>query len=172
MIRVSITSIVDGVNTLIKRWSGSGRSGETFSRREFFQHYGFTSRPQTGAKGIVLKKGCSYVMIASDDSRYRFRLTQDGEVAIYTDEGDLIHLKRNNIIEIKSQSKVIVDAPAIELGTGTLRSFIDERILGALNNHIHTTAAGPTSAAVASVVTNPAPPFLAAIHATSVVKGN
>lgn len=106
MVRSIISSVTEGV---IKRFAGSGRTDETFTNREYFQHYGFTSRPLNGAEGILIKDGNNVVLIASDDRRYRLQL-QDGEVALYTDEGDAIHLKRNKEIHITTGGKLVVDA--------------------------------------------------------------
>lgn len=109
MVRVLINSVVEGV---IKRFSGSGRSGETFTSREFFQQYGFTSRPLMGAEGILIKDGNVLYLVASDDRRYRLQIL-DGEVALYTDQGDKVHLARGQVI-VKSGGKVHVEAPLIE----------------------------------------------------------
>jgi len=106
MIRSIITSVSEGV---IKRFTGAGRPKETFTNREYFQHYGYTSRPLPDAEGIVLKKGNNIIMVASDDRRYRIALVE-GEVAIYTDEGDFIHLKRDKILHIKTGNKLLIDA--------------------------------------------------------------
>jgi len=96
LIRGIVTAVIEGV---IKLFTASGRSGETFSKREYFQHYGFTSRPKPGAEIIIIKENNNYIAVASDDRRYRIAL-EEGEMAIYTDEGDKVHLKRNNIIDV------------------------------------------------------------------------
>lgn len=44
------------------------------------------------------------IVIAVDDRRYRLRGLEGGEVAIYTDEGDKIVLKRGNKIEVTTQT--------------------------------------------------------------------
>ena len=70
---------------------------------ERVQNYGFTSRPLDGAEGVVIYMAGNQdhgVVIAVDDARYRIKSMEKGEVAIYTDEGDRIHLRRNNEIEI------------------------------------------------------------------------
>jgi len=90
MIRGIIKSVTEG---FIKLFSASGRANESFSDREYFQHYGFTSRPREGAEIIIIREGNHIIGIASDDRRYRLAI-EDGEVALYTDEGDYIHLKR------------------------------------------------------------------------------
>ena len=107
MIRGIIQSVIEGV---IKRFTAAGRPDETFTNREYFQHYGFTSRPLAGAEAIIIKEGNNIIMVASDDRRYRIAL-ENGEVALYTDEGDKIHLKRDGQIEITATAKVTITAP-------------------------------------------------------------
>lgn len=103
MIRGIVQSVVEG---FIKRFSALGRLGETFANREYFQHYGFTSRPLPGAEIIIIRQGNHYIALGSDDRRYRLAV-EDGEVALYTDEGDKIHLKRDKTIEIVSGNKLV-----------------------------------------------------------------
>lgn len=105
MIRAIIQQVKEGV---IKLFSAAGMPDETFTNREYFQHYGFTSRPLSGAEGIIIKEGNHIIMIASDDRRYRIALL-DGEVCIYTDEGDFIRFKRGKEIYIKSGNKLKAD---------------------------------------------------------------
>jgi phage gp45-like len=102
MIRGIVNSVIEG---LIKILSASGRSGETFTSREYFQHYGFTSRPLAGAEVIIINEGNHYIGIASDDRRYRLHV-EDGEVALYTDEGDFVHMKRGNNMEVTCLNKL------------------------------------------------------------------
>ncbi|MDG4475444.1 phage baseplate assembly protein domain-containing protein [Thiovibrio frasassiensis] len=158
MIRVRITSMWEGV---IKRFSASGRAGETFTDREVFQHYGYTSRPLPGAEGIADKDGNHIVLVASDDRRYRIPI-EEGEVALYDDQGMVIHLKRGKEVHIYGCDKLTADvgaeakitapvatvvaatscqvtSPIINLGgdRGSLRSLIDERFLALFNGHNH-----------------------------------
>lgn len=100
---------------------------------EMLQHYGFTSAPLPGAEYIVIPVGGNSqhsVVIASDDARYRVTL-KDGEVAIYSDEGDHVHLKRGRVIEVmtetllvKAGTKVRFETPLIET-TGKIRAEDD-----------------------------------------------
>ncbi len=113
LIRGIITSMAEGA---IKRFGASGRANESFEDREFFQHYGFSSCPLAGAEGIIINEGNHIVMIASDDRRYRVGL-KPGEVCLYTDEGDVVHLKHGKEIHVKSGGKVITEAPLVHLKT-------------------------------------------------------
>jgi phage gp45-like len=95
-VRTIIDAVVEGA---IKRVAARGLSGETFAGREYMQHYGFTSRPLAGAEGIALVEGNRVVQIASDDRRYRLAV-ENGEAALYDDQGQVVHLKRGKIMAI------------------------------------------------------------------------
>jgi phage baseplate assembly protein V len=96
---------------------------------ERFQNYGFTAKPFPGAEGVVVFVGGNRdhgLCIAVDDRRYRLKGLQDGEVAVYTDEGDKIHFKRNRVIEVTTQTfrvnagtKVEINTPQFELNATT-----------------------------------------------------
>ena len=100
-----------------------GLAGESVSGEQM-QYYGFTSAPLPGAEFIALPIGGNskhVVVIASEDGRYRVVL-KDGEVALYTDEGDYIHMKRGRLIEIetdtllvKAKTKVRFETPLVEM---------------------------------------------------------
>lgn len=81
------------------------------------QNYGFTSRPLDGAEAFVAFLGGKRdhgVVIAVEDRRYRVKSLEKGEVAIYTDEGDKIVLKRGGNIEVTCSTKFKVTAPLVE----------------------------------------------------------
>ena len=89
---------------------------------ERFQEYGFTSRPKLGAEAIILCVGGSRahaIAVAVDDRRYRLKSLAEGEVALYTDEGDYIHFKRGRVIEVMAGAKVKVTAPEVEIIAST-----------------------------------------------------
>jgi phage gp45-like len=108
MIRAIIIQVLEGV---IKRFSASGRPDETLANREYFQHYGLTSRPLAGAEGIVIREGNHIVMIASDDRRYRLAI-ESGEVALYDDLEQRVHLTRDGIMVV-SPLRIDAQAPVI-----------------------------------------------------------
>lgn len=114
MIRGIVISVAEG---LIKLFSASGRTGESFESREYFQHYGFTSRPLEGAELIIIREGNHIVAVASDDRRYRIAIA-DGEVALYDDLGQYVHLKRD-MIDAYSPAKIKATAPLIEMIAST-----------------------------------------------------
>lgn len=84
---------------------------------EHFQHYGFTSVPLPGAEGIALAVGGStdhLVVLNIDDRRYRKKGLQAGEVCIYTQWGDQI-LLRENEIQIQHATQVTINAPLVAI---------------------------------------------------------
>jgi len=106
LVRTIITSTKEAA---IKLFSGTGRYGETFVNRQLMQQYGFTSRPLDGAEGLTLVQGDTIITIATDDKRYRIAI-EEGEVAIYTAEGDYIHFKKGNELEIMTPGKLTATA--------------------------------------------------------------
>lgn len=90
---------------------------ELHDEAEHFQHYGFTSVALPGAEGIVLFVGGVHshaAVIGVDDRRYRKKDLQPGEVAIYDDQGQFIHIKRDGIY-IETDKKVTVNADSVEV---------------------------------------------------------
>jgi phage baseplate assembly protein V len=82
---------------------------------ERFQQYGFTSVPLEGAEAIVLHLGGGRdhgVVIATEDRRYRLTGLADGEVALYDDQDQKIHIKRD---------RIVIEGTAIELGDGATK---------------------------------------------------
>ena len=73
------------------------------------QHYGFTSKPLKDAEAYGVCPGSrqSLVIVATDDKRYRIKV-KNGEVALYTDEGDSIHFKRGNKLELKTKTLSLI----------------------------------------------------------------
>lgn len=134
MIRGIVTALVEGV---IKRFSATGRVGETFENREYLQHYGLTSRPLPGAELIILREGNNIIAVASDDRRYRLQLAE-GEVALYDDQGQSVHLRQGGIIHIKALTKVTIDTPLLEVTgdiTDGVRSMAADRSIYNAHNH-------------------------------------
>lgn len=97
--------------------------GELADGVERFQNYGLTSHPHPGAEAAVIFLGADRghgVAIAVDDRRYRLVSLQPGEVALYTDEGDVIHLMRDRRIKV---STLHLEVEAQEDVTMTTKRF-------------------------------------------------
>jgi phage gp45-like len=156
MIRGIVIKVTEG---FIKLFSATGRTDESFDQREYFQHYGYTSRPLPGAEIIIIREGNLIIGIASDDRRYRISL-EEGEVALYTDEGDKVHLKRGMIMEVVCGNKL----------TATVTNEVD--ITTKVAKIVATTSCDVTSPAVtvnASVSCDVTSPAVTVNAATSVI---
>lgn len=84
--------------------------GELIDGAERVQQYGFTSHPQNEAECFVAFAGADRahpLIFSVDDRRYRVQAMAAGEVCVYTDEGDKIHFKRDNTIEVTTRHFVV-----------------------------------------------------------------
>lgn len=125
---------------------------------EHLEPYGFTARPHAGAEGLAvfLDGDRSHgLVIAVADRRYRLRGLEAGEVALYTDEGDTLVLRRGRIAElttgtflVKAGTKVRFETPLVET-TGELldRAGSNTRTVAGMrevfNDHPHNEHDGP-----------------------------
>lgn len=150
-------------------------SGEVRDHVERFEDYGYTSHPFPDAEALVLALGgstnhCAVVKVA--DRRYRLRAIAPGEVAVYDDQGQVIHLKRDKTLHvygvdhliaaiaadavitcpevtITAATKCQVNSPQVNLSGDRvgLRRLIDERLLAIFNGHTHPGDSGGTTGA-------------------------
>lgn len=96
------------------------------SEMERFQDYGLTSVPPDKSEHVAVFIGGNRdhgVVIKCDNRKVRLKGLKKGEVAIYTDEGDNITLKRGHTIEVNATgaaSKVIVNSMSVQLGGPTV----------------------------------------------------
>ena len=85
-------------------------AGELVDNAEHPQNYGFTSHPHPGAEAFVVfanaDRGQPLILVV-DDRRFRVKGLTQGEVCLYTDEGDTITLKRGNRVEVKTHYAVV-----------------------------------------------------------------
>lgn len=135
-------------------------AGEVKDNVEHVQPYGFASRPLNGAQVVFLCVGGSrdhMIAVCIDDPRHRPPL-EPGEAAIWTDEGDIIHLKRDRTIEVttlnlvvKAAEKARFETPVLEC-TGEIHDRCDDQpdtmngMRSIYNSHVHPEngSAGPT----------------------------
>lgn len=97
----TITSATDST-TKVQLLQLKGLAGEDLDGAEYFQHYGLTSNPPAGSMAIAvpLNGATSHtVIVATEHGAYRLTELRPGEVALYTDEGTSIALKRGKIVE-------------------------------------------------------------------------
>ncbi|HFZ7942847.1 TPA: phage baseplate assembly protein V [Salmonella enterica subsp. enterica serovar Birkenhead] len=97
-IRLGVTDSAAAVQLI----QAQGIGNESLRGAELFQQYGFTSHPLPGTMGIVLPLGgvsSHSIVIATEHGAYRLQSLKPGEVALYTDEGAKIVLRRGKFIE-------------------------------------------------------------------------
>lgn len=127
---------------------------------EHMEPYGYTARPHPGAEGmaVFLDGDRSHgVVIVVGDRRYRLRGLQAGEVALYTDEGDTLVLKRGRVAElttgtflVKATDKVRFETPVAEF-TGDVLDNADSNtrtmagMRDVFNGHPHNEHDGPAT---------------------------
>mgnify|MGYP005988835157 CR=1 FL=1 len=90
---------------------------------ERFQDYGLTSAPLPGAEAVTGSVGgdrSHTIALRVDDRRHRLRGLSPGEVALYTDEGDIIKLKRGRVVEITAGAAVNINAPAVTVSANAV----------------------------------------------------
>lgn len=163
---------------------------ETRDGVERVQQYGFTSVPLAGAEAFAVFLGGvreGGAVLAVDDRRYRLTGLQAGEVALYTDQGDKVVLKRGGTIEVTAATKVVVSAPLVELAGNTdaaaraslvlseltaLRNTVNALVL-AYNGHTHPvattgSASAQTGTAFATGATAAVPTSVSSVASTKV----
>ncbi len=97
-----------------------GLAGEQLQDNELMQHYGFTSHPPIGTMGVVLPIGgktAHGIVIATEHGNFRLQGLAEGEVALYSSEGDSIVFKRGRKIEITTGLLVINAESRMEIHT-------------------------------------------------------
>lgn len=128
------------------------------------QQYGITSVPKAGADAVVLFVGGNRdhgIVIATEDSRYRLKDLQEGEVALYTDEGDYVHLKRGRIIKIKAGTKLEIDTPELTVtgkitAQGVIQGLEVQTVAGTkLGTHLHQFVGVPVGSPGTTAVPTP-----------------
>ena len=129
--------------------------GESKQSMEFFEQYGITSAPHDGAEilaAFIDGDRSHGVVICVADRRYRMLLEQ-GEVAIYDDLEQCVHLTRDGIVVegkafpiiLKSTTKVRLETPLLEC-TGEIKDRCDsdgrtmEEMRNIYNGHNHITS--------------------------------
>ena len=120
--------------------------GEVRDRVERFGTYGLTSHPHDGAESVVVFPSGNRehgLAVSVDDRRYRLKGLEQGEVALYDDQGTVVHIQRGGVVRIAAASRVSIESPVVELagdarlevGGGGEYSLADLR--STFNSHTH-----------------------------------
>lgn len=116
-----VVKLVDPA-TMLQELQVAALGDELLDKIEHWESYGFTSSPHEGAEALLLSLGGDRdhtVAVNVADRRYRIKGLESGEVALYTDEGDVIHFKRGNHIYVDAMTKVTVKAPNVDVVAST-----------------------------------------------------
>lgn len=116
---IAARAVVTLVNDATRLQSLQARllADEVVDAVERFQQYGLTTVPHPGAEGIYLSLNGSRdhgVVICVDDRRYRLTGLADGEVALYDDLGQKVHLKRTGM-DLVSPFTIRIDGKEVHL---------------------------------------------------------
>lgn len=117
MITRSVLDLVDnsGGYQLVQVHRFGGMDGD--DKAERIENYGLTSWPKQGAENIDLRATGNVahcIVICTADRRYRFKVSAEGEVALYDDLDQVVWLRRDGI-HIKSPQTVRLEGDIIEL---------------------------------------------------------
>lgn len=114
--RFALRAVATGLQiaTRIQRANADALAGEKLQDVELFQQFGMTSAPPDGTQLIVVPLGgrtSASVIVATEHGSYRFKLGAKGEMAVYNQWGDFVHLRQDRRIHVKAAAEVIVEAP-------------------------------------------------------------
>jgi len=96
--------------------------GETKNDVRKMHHFGFSSHAPKGSECIAVSVAGNReasVIIATENREFRFKNLGEGEVAIYSKDGDYIHLKDGNAIDIKTKTLTIDAEDEVTVNTKT-----------------------------------------------------
>lgn len=135
MVTKAIAKLIDDAGGL-QRLQVTLLASETRDNVPRFQEYGFSGHPLPGASAIVVSISGHRdqpIIIALDDPRHRPRGLMQGEVIVYDDLGQSVHLTRDGIIvngagkpiTLKDTPKVRAETPLFEC-TGEIKDLCDE----------------------------------------------
>ncbi len=99
---------------------------EVMDLRARLQEYGFTSRPHPGADAILVSLGgnrTNTVVIAVDDRRYRLKLENEGDVAVYSSGENYLIMRANGDIDCRApgDARIAIEGDADVIVGGEAR---------------------------------------------------
>lgn len=109
-------------------------AGETHDDVEHFESYGLTAHPAPGGELLVASLGGNrdhLLVMAANGRRFRIKSLAEGEVTLYDDLGQVVHLKRDGI-QIESKSQVTIHAPTTTVDGDSLDVTGDQSVEGAV----------------------------------------
>lgn len=117
---------------------------------ERIQEYGFTSVPLQGAECVAVFVGGNRdhgLLVAVDDRRYRLQGLKGGEVAIYDDLGQKVHLTRSGIVVDGGGLPITIqNTPEVDMQTPLVKMSGDLQVAGDVTVGGDMTAGGDVAA--------------------------
>lgn len=104
---------------LVRVLQVSSRADTAMDGVEHLEPYGFTSHPLPGAEALVANLGGNSgraIVLLVNDRRHRI-VVNEGETAIYHNDGDVVHIKNGGEIHVKAATKVFLETPLVECST-------------------------------------------------------
>ncbi|USE78057.1 phage baseplate assembly protein V [Cupriavidus gilardii] len=126
-IRQAFRGVIGRVNSspAVQLVQAEGLAGEALQDNELMQHYGLTSNPPPGTMAVIVPVGGKTshgIIIATEHGQYRLKGLKSGEVALYTDEGDAVHLQRGRVIEVNTRVFRVNATEMVDLNTPKVRA--------------------------------------------------
>ncbi len=121
LITRGLVTLVDPT-TLMQSLQVELLSGEVLDNIEHFEGYGLTAHAPDDSEVLAASlngQRSHTIAIAVANRIFRLKGLAKGEVALYTDEGDVIHFKRGNHIYIDAMTKVTAKAPNVDIIAST-----------------------------------------------------
>lgn len=122
--------------------------GERHSRIPLFQQYGICSRPNKDSEAVILFIGGSRdngIAVATQGSASKLPPLEDGEVALFSEYGQTIILKKDGSIVATPKSGQPYRIEADVQVTGDVKAFCDLPTFITMQNHIHMTGVGASA---------------------------
>lgn len=94
-------------------WQIETVNGEIVENAKHLEQYGITSRAPEGSETLIFNvQGCrtNNIVLNIGNRELRFKELNEGEVAIYDNSGNLIHLKNGGNIELTASQTVTINS--------------------------------------------------------------
>ena len=112
-----MVSLIDP-NQLMQMLQVELLDGEVLDDVEHFEGYGLTAHAPDDSEVLTASLNGQRnhtVAISVANRNFRMKGLAKGEVALYTDEGDVIHFKRDNHIYADAMNKITAKAPNVDI---------------------------------------------------------
>jgi phage baseplate assembly protein V len=140
-----------------RRLQLTARRGFTIDDVEHLEPYGVTTHALPGAEVVVANLGGNRgrsIVLLTHDRRHRVVIAE-GEVALYTHQGEMIHLRQDGSIQLKAATSVSIESPLTHIthnlqvdGDATFNSTVVANGKSIDETHQHTGDSGGTTGPV------------------------